>query len=80
MRWPSVSYVICRPSGLRTAGVPMMWYNTSEGRASPLAAALANASASLFLARSTCCRVKPLNCFSRLRTDVRYCMSAGSLD
>jgi hypothetical protein len=25
MRWPSVSLVIWRPSGLRTAGVPMTW-------------------------------------------------------
>ena len=31
-----------------------------------LAAALANASASSFLARSTCYKVKPLNCLSRL--------------
>jgi hypothetical protein len=65
-------------SGLRTAGVPMTWYNTSEGKASPLAVALANASASSFLAWSICCRVKPLNCLSRLRTVVRYCMSEGS--
>jgi hypothetical protein len=43
-----------------------------------LAAALANASVSSFLARSRCCRVKPLNCLSRLRTAVKYCMSAGS--
>jgi hypothetical protein len=56
----------------------MTWKNTSEGKVSPLAAALANALASSFLARSTCCKVKPLNCLSRLRTAVRYCMSAGS--
>ena len=42
------------------------------------AAALANVSASSFLLRSTCCSVKPLNCFSRLWTTVRYCMSTGS--
>jgi hypothetical protein len=50
----------------------------SEGRASPLAAALANASASSFLARSTCCKVKPLNCLSRLWIAARYCISTGS--
>jgi hypothetical protein len=25
MQWPSVSLVICRPSGLWTVGVPMTW-------------------------------------------------------
>jgi hypothetical protein len=49
MRWPSASLVTCNPSGLRTAGVPMTWWNTSEGKVSPLAAALANASTSSFL-------------------------------
>jgi hypothetical protein len=44
-----------------------------------LAAALANASASSFLLRSTCCRLKPLNCLSRLRIAVTYCMSTGSV-
>jgi hypothetical protein len=43
-----------------------------------MAAALANVSASSFLLRSTCCSVKPLNCFSRLWMTVRYCMSTGS--
>jgi hypothetical protein len=49
------------------------------GRASPFAAALANVSASSFLFLSTCCRQKPLNCFSRPRTAARYCISMDSL-
>jgi hypothetical protein len=53
--------------------------NTSEGRASPFAAALANVLASSFLFLSMCCRVKPLNCFSRLRMAARYCISMDSL-
>jgi hypothetical protein len=48
------------------------------GQGLALGAALANASASSFLLRSMCCRVKPLNCLSRLRIAVRYCMSTGS--
>jgi hypothetical protein len=39
---------------------------------------LGNASASSFLARSMCYKVKPLNCLSRLWTAARYCISAGS--
>jgi hypothetical protein len=44
-----------------------------------IAAALASISVSSFLFRSMCCKVIPLNCFSRLRTTTRYCMSIGSL-
>jgi hypothetical protein len=76
---PSTSCVICRPSGFLTVGMPTMWKNTSDGKGSPFAAALASMAASSFLSRSMCCKVNPLNCFSRLRTTSRYCMSTGSL-
>jgi hypothetical protein len=49
IRLPSRSCVIYRPSGFLTAGVPIMWKNTSDGKGSPFAAALANMSASSFL-------------------------------
>jgi hypothetical protein len=75
----SGSGVICRPSGFLTAGVPIVWKNTSDGRGSPFATAFANMSTSSFLFRSMCCNVNRLNCFSRLRTTERYCNSTGSL-
>jgi hypothetical protein len=43
------SCVIYRPSGLRTAGVPIVWKNTSNSSGSPFSAAFANMSASSFL-------------------------------
>jgi hypothetical protein len=49
-----------------------------EGQGLPLGCCFSNALASSFLLRSTCCRVKPLNCLLRLSTAVRYCMSVGS--
>jgi hypothetical protein len=49
------------------------------GPGSPFTAALANVSASSFLCLSMCCRLKPLNCFSRLRMAARYYISTSSL-
>jgi hypothetical protein len=40
--WPSRSSMICRPLELLTASVPIVWKNTSDGRGSPFAAALAS--------------------------------------
>jgi hypothetical protein len=53
--------------------------NTSDGKGSHFAAALASVSASSFLFRLICCDVKTLNCFSRLQIAVRYYNSTGSL-
>jgi hypothetical protein len=78
IRRPSSSCVICRPSRFLTAGVPIMWKNTSDGKGSPFAAALAMSTSS-FLFRSMCCKVNPLNCFSRHRTTERHCMRTSSL-
>jgi hypothetical protein len=77
--WPLGSFVICRPSRFLTAGVPIVWKNTTKGMGSPFAAALASMSASSFLFCSICCSVNPLNCFSRLRTTDKYCIRTSSL-
>jgi hypothetical protein len=79
IRCLSRSCVIYRPSGFLTASVSIVWKNTSDGKDSPFATALANMSASSFVFRSMCCMVNPLNCFSRLRTIERYCMRTKSL-
>jgi hypothetical protein len=51
----------------------------SDGRGSPFIAAFASMSASLFLLRSICCNVNPLNYFSRLRTTDKYYIRTSSL-
>jgi hypothetical protein len=71
--------VICSPSGFLTAGVAIVWKDTSDGSGSPFVVAFANMSASSFLSCSMCYNVNPLNCFSRLHTVERYCMRTVSL-
>jgi hypothetical protein len=71
--------MICRPLGFLTAGVPIMWKNTSDGRGSPFTAAFASMSASSFLFLSMCCNVNPSNYFSRLHIVDKYCIRIGSM-
>jgi hypothetical protein len=52
----------------------------SEGKGSPLVVAFASMPPSSFLFLSMCCRVNPLNYFSRFCNVDRYCARIGSFD